>query len=85
MPARRKPASKLKRKRDTRPSAAKRGYNYKWQKSRAKKLKGRKCAKCGKPAKHLHHKSYKPVRTQALCASCHNRISAKNKAKGKKR
>jgi hypothetical protein len=75
----------LKRKRDTRPSAAKRGYNYAWQKKRAKAVKGRKCRKCGKAAKHLHHTSYKPVRTMALCASCHNRISAKNKAKKRKR
>jgi hypothetical protein len=86
MAARRKPTSKLKRKRDTRPSAAKRGYNYKWQKSRKKALgKGKKCAKCGKPAKHRDHTSYKPVRTRWLCVSCHNRKSATNKHKKGKR
>jgi hypothetical protein len=61
MAAHRKPASKLKRKRDTRPSAAKRGYNYKWQKKRAKAVKGRKCGKCGKPAKQSFGRDGKRV------------------------
>lgn len=86
MPARRKPASQLKRKRDKRPSAAKRGYGYQWQKSRKKSLgKGKKCANCGKSATHRHHTSYNPPRYKWLCTSCHNAHTARNKHKSGKR
>lgn len=85
MAAKKLPKSKLKRKRDTRPSAAKRGYNYAWQKSRKKKLAGKKCRLCGKPATHLDHTSYSPVRTRPLCQSCHNAKTARNKHKSGKR
>ena len=84
MAAKKKPTRSLKRKRDKRPSAAKRGYNYKWQKKRNKRLTTRtRCTSCGRVAgksAHLHHsgKGIKPK-----CRSCHNRISAKNKARKK--
>lgn len=82
MAARKLPKSKLKRKRDTRPSAAKRGYNYAWQKSRSKRLKkSPKCVTCGNPAKHFHHQP--SGKTVPKCTSCHNRMTARNKGKKK--
>lgn len=83
MPAKKLPTSKLKRKRDTRPSAAKRGYNYQWQKSRKKRLRrGAKCS-CGKAASHFHHQP--SGRTVPKCASCHNSLTARKHRKGTKK
>ena len=88
MAAKKLPASKLKRKRDKRPSAAKRGYDYQWQKSRKRKLKrGGKCSNCGSGGQiHFHHTP--SGNTRKLCQRCHNRHTAKNgkkKAPGRSR
>jgi hypothetical protein len=82
MPAKKLPASKLKRKRDKRPSAAKRGYDYQWQKSRKRRLsKGAKCRRCGSSGRiHFHHQP--SGKTVPLCTKCHNSHTAK---RGKKK
>lgn len=72
-----------KRPKDTRPSARQRGYNAKWERTRAAFLRHHPtCVACGQPAKHVDHIDGTPptgphghdwANLQALCASCHSR------------
>lgn len=70
-----------------RPTAARRGYDHAWRKRRADVLAVRpKCDLCPKRATEVHHRVPKVLggtdddaNLQALCKSCHSRITAQTK------
>ena len=70
-----------------RPTAARRGYDRAWQKLRAEILAVRStCELCPAPSTELHHRVPKVLggtngtsNLQALCKSCHSRITAQTK------
>lgn len=71
---------------DTRPPAAHRGYNARWRRTRARHLRAHPdCEVCDQPATQVHHldgagplapAGHDPENLQALCHSCHSRITA---------
>lgn len=69
-----------------RPSAHKRGYGARWQRTRTRVLRSHPdCDLCGRPATQVHHidgqgpnspNGHNPSNLQPLCHSCHSRITA---------
>lgn len=66
-----------------RPNARARGYDARWQRTRAAYLAAHPlCAHCGKPGQHVDHidgggplapNGHDPTNLQTLCAPCHSR------------
>ena len=72
----------------TRPNAAGRGYDYKWQKFRAEYLRRNPiCADCGQQATDVHHPwrledggpQYDAANLMPLCHPCHSARTAREK------
>ena len=69
-----------------RTSPASRGYGRRWERTRNRVLRHHPdCALCGDPATQVHHldglgplapDGHNPINLQALCHSCHSRITA---------
>lgn len=70
---------------DTRPAASRRGYGARWRHTRTRYLRHHPdCAVCGDRATQVHHldgqgplapAGHAPDNLQALCHSCHSRIT----------
>jgi len=79
---------------ERRPSAPKRGYGHKWREARKLFLKRHPvCAICGKPSEVVDHiiphkgdlkLFWRRSNWQPLCASCHNKKTAREVFGGKK-
>lgn len=68
--------------RDTRPTAAQRGYNAEWRRIRDMVLMQEPYCSCGRPAAEVHHVipltqggSHDLSNLRAICAGCHRRIT----------
>lgn len=70
-----------------RPNARRRGYDYRWSRTRKRYLATHPgCERCGAPAEHVHHVDelgphgplgHAAVNLEALCAACHNSHTAR--------
>jgi 5-methylcytosine-specific restriction protein A len=69
-----------------RPSARARGYDARWQRTRAAFLADHPdCEQCGRPATDVHHRDWQgplgpaghdPLNLASLCHACHSRVTA---------
>lgn len=74
------------RAKDNRPSAAARGYDSRWQRTRGRFLRDHpSCEHCGSPATEAHHRDgagprgprgHDLTNLAALCKPCHSRVTA---------
>lgn len=72
---------------ERRPSAAARGYDARWRRTRAAMLRARPwCQECGARAQHVHHvdergplgpRGHSPGNLECLCDRCHNAWTAR--------
>jgi len=77
---------------DDRPSAWRRGYDYKWQGIRDAYLRTHStCAKCGEKATEVHHiqplaqgGTHEQSNLVPLCQRCHSRLTASATARAKR-
>lgn len=79
---------------DRRPSAARRGYNARWQRTRARTLSERATCEhegCDLPATDVHHldglgpqgpRGHDPANLQALCHPHHSQVTAREQPGG---
>lgn len=68
-----------------RPNARARGYNKRWERTRANMLNAQPYCQCGQPATDVHHldglgptgpRGHDYMNLKAMCHSCHSKVTA---------